>query len=93
MDAQVGRGVIGKREMTGEFGMIGRVGKVGTDKTALRTWLDEMDVPCDETKSLAMFQQVMVRLEEQQQWSRWARRVAGALAALAGAQAVRMFVH
>lgn len=85
MDAQVGRGVNGKQR-----GM--RMG-MGAQWQTWQGWIDKLDVPCDETKSLAMFQQVMVRLEEQQQWSRWARRVAGALAALAGAQAVRMFVH
>jgi hypothetical protein len=58
-----------------------------------RSMIDEIDRPMDEARSLAQFGRVMRRLRDQQdteqRW-RWVRRVATALAAAAGAQAVRM---
>ena len=58
-----------------------------------RSMIDRLDAPVDEARSLAMFGKVMRKLREQQdtelRW-RWVRRVATALAAAAGAGAVRM---
>ncbi len=58
-----------------------------------RRMIDRLDGPVDEARSMVMFGKVMRRLSEQQdtelRW-RWVRRVATALAAAAGAGAVRM---
>ena len=60
---------------------------------AMRSFIDRLDPPVDEARSLAAFARVMRKLREQQdtelRW-RWVRRVATALAAAAGAGAVRM---
>jgi hypothetical protein len=59
----------------------------------MRSFIDRLDPPMDEARSRAAFARVMRKLREQQdtelRW-RWVRRVATALAAAAGAGAVRM---
>jgi hypothetical protein len=67
----------------------------GSDEVwrTFRRMIDRLDGPVDEARSMVMFGKVMRRLSEQQdtelRW-RWVRRVATALAAAAGAGAVRM---
>jgi hypothetical protein len=60
---------------------------------SMRSFIDRLDPPMDEARSRAAFARLMRKLREQQdtelRW-RWVRRVATALAAAAGAGAVRM---
>jgi hypothetical protein len=59
--------------------------------------LDEMSAPIAEERSLAMFQQVMVKLEKQEQRRRRVRHVmrtvSAVVAAATGAGAYRLLTH
>jgi hypothetical protein len=59
--------------------------------------LDTMNAPIDENRSLAMFQQVMAKLEKQEQRRRRARSlmrtISAVVAAATGAGAYRLLTH
>jgi hypothetical protein len=71
----------------------GEVERLMRSMRGMRSFIDRLDPPMDEARSRAAFARVMRKLREQQdtelRW-RWVRRVATALAAAAGAGAVRM---
>jgi len=71
----------------------GEVERMMRSMRAMRSFIDRLDPPVDEARSRAAFARLMRKVREQQdtelRW-RWVRRVATALAAAAGAGAVRM---
>ena len=71
----------------------GEVDRMMRSMRAMRSFIDRLDPPVDEARSRAAFARLMHKVREQQdtelRW-RWVRRVATALAAAAGAGAVRM---
>ena len=85
--------VVEREELGQGEGESGEVERMARSMGAMRSFIDRLDPPVDEARSRAAFARLMRKLREQQdtelRW-RWVRRVATALAAAAGAGAVRM---